>query len=72
MNDARATVGRAAIDHRPWRWPRLLAIAMAAIALASCRSLSQPVVVPLAAVVPLATTGGTAAVEDLAAAEGLA
>jgi len=78
MNDARATGGRAAIDHRPWRWPRLLAIAMAAIALASCRSLSQPVVVPLTAVVPLATTGGTAAVEDLtvaggpAAAEGLA
>jgi len=34
-----------------WRWPRLLAIAAAAVVLASCRSLTSPLIVPLAAVI---------------------
>lgn len=41
-------------DRHPWRWPRLLVIAMAAVILASCRSISQPLVLPLAAVAPAA------------------
>lgn len=75
MSDAFATGDRAAVDHRPWRWPRLLAIAAAAIALASCRSLSQPAVVPLAAVVvpsdaaDTSDAAGTATV-DVASAAG--
>jgi len=38
------------VDRSPWRWPRVLVIAMAAVILASCRSITQPLVVPLAAV----------------------
>ena len=34
----------------PWRWPRLLVIATAAVILASCRSITQPLTLPLAAV----------------------
>jgi len=33
---------------RPWRWSRLLVIAVAALILASCRSITQPLLVPLA------------------------
>jgi uncharacterized repeat protein (TIGR01451 family) len=43
--------GDVAADRRPWRWPRLLAIASAAVVLASCRSLSQPAIAPLVGVV---------------------
>ena len=32
----------APIDRHPWRWPRLLVIATAALILASCRSITQP------------------------------
>ena len=38
------------VDHSPWRWPRVLAIAAAAVILASCRSITQPLVLPLAAI----------------------
>ena len=38
------------VDRSPWRWPRVLVIAMAAVILASCRSITQPLVLPLAAV----------------------
>jgi uncharacterized repeat protein (TIGR01451 family) len=38
------------VDRSPWRWPRLLVIATAAVILASCRSITQPLVLPLAAV----------------------
>jgi len=40
----------ASLQRRPWRWPRLLVIALAAVILASCRSITQPLVLPLAAV----------------------
>ncbi|MFM8708927.1 MAG: hypothetical protein ACKOHK_12845, partial [Planctomycetia bacterium] len=45
-------------DQSPWRWPRVLVIAMAALILASCRSITQPLTVPLAAaaVTPTAAT----------------
>ena len=43
------------VDRSPWRWPRLLVIVMAAVILASCRSITQPLVLPLAAVA-VATT----------------
>ena len=43
------------VDRSPWRWPRLLVIVMAAVVLASCRSITQPLVLPLAAVA-VATT----------------
>ena len=38
------------VDRSPWRWPRVLVIATAALILASCRSITQPLVLPLAAV----------------------
>ena len=38
------------VDRSPWRWPRVLVIAAAAVILASCRSITQPLVLPLAAV----------------------
>jgi len=38
------------VDHNPWRWPRVLVIATAAVILASCRSITQPLMLPLAAV----------------------
>jgi uncharacterized repeat protein (TIGR01451 family) len=38
------------VDRSPWRWPRVLVIATAAVILASCRSITQPLVLPLAAV----------------------
>jgi len=38
------------VDHSPWRWPRVLVIATAAVILASCRSITQPLMLPLAAV----------------------
>ena len=52
---ASLTATESTSGRRPWRWPRLVAIGSAAIALASCRSISQPVVVPVAAVAALAT-----------------
>jgi uncharacterized repeat protein (TIGR01451 family) len=48
------------IGHRPWRWPRLLAIAVAAVALASCRSITRPAVAPLATAVALASADAEA------------
>jgi len=39
-----------AFDSHQWRWPRLLVIATAAVILASCRSITQPLILPLAAV----------------------
>ena len=47
-------------DHHPWRWPRLLVIALAAVILASCRSISQPLVLPLAAVAVAPAAAGDA------------
>jgi hypothetical protein len=38
------------LDRSAWRWPRLLVIATAAVILASCRSITQPLMLPLAAV----------------------
>lgn len=38
------------LDRSEWRWPRLLVIATAAVILASCRSITQPLMLPLAAV----------------------
>jgi uncharacterized repeat protein (TIGR01451 family) len=45
MNDRRGHP----VAAQTWRWPRLLVIAAATLILASCRSLSPPVAVPLAA-----------------------
>lgn len=47
-------------DRHPWRWPRLLVIALAAVILASCRSISQPLVLPLAAVAVAPAAAGDA------------
>lgn len=57
---ASLTATESASGRRPWRWPRLVAIGAAAIVLASCRSISQPVVVPVAAVAALASTSSDA------------
>jgi uncharacterized repeat protein (TIGR01451 family) len=38
------------LDRSAWRWPRLFVIATAAVILASCRSITQPLMLPLAAV----------------------
>ena len=38
------------VDRSAWRWPRLFVIATAAVILASCRSITQPLMLPLAAV----------------------
>jgi uncharacterized repeat protein (TIGR01451 family) len=38
------------LDRTEWRWPRLFVIATAAVILASCRSITQPLMLPLAAV----------------------
>lgn len=60
---------------RPWRWPRLFVIATAAVILASCRSMTQPLVLPLAAGVVAAVEAGvtdteaTTATEDASVAE---
>ncbi len=50
MNDHDVSPDTLGVDSRPWRWPRLLVIATAAVILASCRSITQPLVLPLAAV----------------------
>jgi len=55
-------------DH-PWRWPRLLVIATAAVILASCRSMTQPLVLPLAAGVVATVESGVTATEDATATE---
>jgi uncharacterized repeat protein (TIGR01451 family) len=38
------------LDRSAWRWPRVFVIATAAVILASCRSITQPLMLPLAAV----------------------
>ena len=43
-------------DRHPWRWPRLLVIAVAAVILASCRSMTEPLVLPLAAMTVTSST----------------
>ena len=50
MNGHHVSPDHLAVDRRPWRWPRLLVIATAAVILASCRSITQPLILPLAAV----------------------
>ena len=50
MNDHSPRTDSLSADHQPWRWPRLLVIATAAVILASCRSITQPLMLPLAAV----------------------
>ena len=50
MNDHNPRPEPLSADHQPWRWPRLLVIATAAVILASCRSITQPLMLPLAAV----------------------
>jgi uncharacterized repeat protein (TIGR01451 family) len=47
------------VDRSPWRWPRLLVIALAALILASCRSITQPLAVPLAGVTAAPTAAPT-------------
>ena len=57
-----------AFDQRPWRWPRLLVIAVAALILASCRSITQPLGLPLATVA-VAPADGVPADADVARAD---
>lgn len=54
------------VDRSPWRWPRLLVIVMAAVILASCRSITQPLVLPLAAVAVATTESAEESAEESA------
>ena len=54
------------VDRSPWRWPRLLVIVMAAVVLASCRSITQPLVLPLAAVAVATTESAEESAEESA------